>query len=139
MRHQRGIYFFALLVVCCAPADTPIAQAQSAATPAGDSTRQDPLRPGAKQNWMNDALMNLLVDYYPEVQFQTYGSGATRENVLPYLKQLHLGYVCIYAKGPTGVDAEWDRVTLAGDAGELYSLYVSWDHDNSRLHELPNN
>ena len=51
---------------------------------------------------MNDALMNLLVDYYPEVQFQTYGSGATRKNVLPYLKQLHLGYVCIYAKGHSG-------------------------------------
>lgn len=52
--------------------------------------------------WMRDALMNLLVDYYPEVQFRPYGSGATRENVLPWLKQLKLGYICIYAKGHSG-------------------------------------
>ena len=55
-----------------------------------------------KQNWMNDAGMNLLVDYYPEVQFRPYGSGATRENVLPVLKELKLGYLCIYAKGHSG-------------------------------------
>lgn len=52
--------------------------------------------------WLRDASMNLLVDYYPEVQFRPYGSGATRANVLPWLKQLKLGYICVYAKGHSG-------------------------------------
>jgi hypothetical protein len=56
----------------------------------------------AKRNWLNDELMSLLVDYYPEVQFRAYGSGSTRKNVVPFLKQLRLGYLCIYAKGHSG-------------------------------------
>ncbi len=55
-----------------------------------------------RKNWLQDSAMNLLVDYYPEVQFRPYGSGATRENVVPFLKQLELGYLCIYAKGHSG-------------------------------------
>lgn len=51
---------------------------------------------------MNDAMMNLLVDYYTEVQFRPYGSGATRDNVVPFLKDLKLGYLCIYVKGHSG-------------------------------------
>ncbi len=51
-------------------------------------------RPGS---WLDDGMMNMLVDYYTEVQFRPYGSGATRENVVPFLKQLDLGYLCIYA------------------------------------------
>jgi hypothetical protein len=46
--------------------------------------------------------MNLLVDYYPEDQSRPYGSGCTRANTLPWLKQLKLGYLCIYAKGHSG-------------------------------------
>jgi len=57
---------------------------------------------GAKPNWLNDSIMNLLVDYYTEVQFRPYGSAATRENVLPVLRELALGYLCIYAKGHSG-------------------------------------
>ena len=63
-------------------------------------------RPGTpvrKSNaWIGDSMMNLLVDYYPEIQFRPYGTGATEANVLPFLKQLRLGYVCIYAKGHSG-------------------------------------
>ena len=55
-----------------------------------------------KRNWLNDSIMNLLVDYYPEVQFRPYGSAATRENVLPVLRELQPGYLCIYAKGHSG-------------------------------------
>ncbi len=47
-------------------------------------------------------MMNMLVDYYPEVQFRPYGSGATPANILPFLKELELGYLCIYAKGHSG-------------------------------------
>lgn len=53
-------------------------------------------------SWLDDCAMNLLIDYYTEVQFRPYGSGATRKNVVPWLKQLELGYVCIYAKGHSG-------------------------------------
>lgn len=56
----------------------------------------------SNNEWLRDASMNLLVDYYPEVQFRPYGSGATRANVLPWLKQLKLGYICVYAKGHGG-------------------------------------
>ncbi|OPZ86856.1 MAG: Alpha-L-fucosidase [bacterium ADurb.Bin429] len=52
--------------------------------------------------WLSDGMMNLLVDYYTEVPFRPYGSGATRENVLPVLRELDLGYICIYAKGHSG-------------------------------------
>ncbi|MHB9133285.1 MAG: alpha-L-fucosidase [Armatimonadota bacterium] len=55
-----------------------------------------------EQHWLSDSAMNLLVDYYTEVQFRPYGSGATRENVLPVLRDLELGYICIYAKGHSG-------------------------------------
>lgn len=60
-----------------------------------------------RKNWLQDSVMNLLVDYYPEVQFRPYGSGVTRENTLPWLKELGLGYVCIYAKGHSGYTS-WD-------------------------------
>jgi hypothetical protein len=53
-------------------------------------------------NWLNDSVMNLLVDYYTEVPFRPYGSGATRRNTVRWLKQLKLGYLCIYAKGHSG-------------------------------------
>jgi hypothetical protein len=43
------------------------------------------------------------------------------------------------ADEPTGVDAEWDGVRLAGDARQLYPLYCSWDQFNTRLGKLPNN
>jgi len=52
--------------------------------------------------WLDDTVFNLLIDYYTEVQFRPYGSGATRENVLPVLRDLQLGYVSIYAKGHSG-------------------------------------
>ena len=54
------------------------------------------------KEWLADSLMNMLVDYYPEIQFRPYGSVATRENVLPVLRDLQLGYYCIYAKGHSG-------------------------------------
>ena len=53
--------------------------------------------------WLNDGMMNLLVDYYTEVPFRPYGSGVTRENVVPFLKELELGYLVIYAKGHSGL------------------------------------
>lgn len=52
--------------------------------------------------WLADSMMNLLVDYYPEAQARPYGSGVTRENILPVLRELELGYICIYAKGHSG-------------------------------------
>ena len=52
--------------------------------------------------WLSDSMMNLLVDYYTEVQYRPYGSGVTRENVLPVLRELDLGYLCVYAKGHSG-------------------------------------
>jgi hypothetical protein len=60
-----------------------------------------------KQNWLADSAMNLLVDYYTEVPFRPYGSGCTTKNTLHWLKQLKLGYLCIYAKGHSGYTT-WD-------------------------------
>lgn len=57
--------------------------------------------------WLNDSVMNLLIDYYTEVQFRPYGSGATRRSTVRWLKQLQLGYLCIYAKGHSGYTS-WD-------------------------------
>ncbi|OPZ28515.1 MAG: Alpha-L-fucosidase [Lentisphaerae bacterium ADurb.BinA184] len=59
------------------------------------------------RTWLNDSIMNLLVDYYTEVQFRPYGSGASRRNTVHWLKQLKLGYLCIYAKGHSGYTS-WD-------------------------------
>ena len=64
---------------------------------------QPPAPPGVKPNaWFADSVFNLLVDYYPEVAFRPYGSGATPENVLPVLRDLQLGCIIIYAKGHSG-------------------------------------
>lgn len=52
--------------------------------------------------WLDNTIFNLLIDYYTEVQFRPYGSGAVRENVLPVLRDLNLGYLSIYAKGHSG-------------------------------------
>ena len=41
-------------------------------------------------DWFADSPFNLLVDYYPEVAFRPYASGATPENVLPVLRDLDL-------------------------------------------------
>ena len=54
------------------------------------------------QAWFADNPFNLLVDYYTEVPFRPYGSGATRENVLKVLQDLRPGYIIIYAKGHSG-------------------------------------
>ena len=54
------------------------------------------------RDWFKDSLFNLLVDYYPEVTCRPYGSGATRENVLPVLKKIKPGFIAIYAKGHSG-------------------------------------
>jgi len=53
-------------------------------------------------SWFSESLFNLLVDYYPEVPFRPYGSGATGDNVLPVLKELRPGCIIIYAKGHSG-------------------------------------
>ena len=72
---------------------TPVcaAAADQAADPASD--------PFA---WFADSPFNLLVDYYTEVPFRPYGSGASRENVLRMLRELQPGYIIIYAKGHSG-------------------------------------
>ena len=62
--------------------------------------RKNKTKPDAA--WLADSPFNLLVDYYTEVPFRPYGSGATRENVLPVLKELKPGYLVIYAKGHSG-------------------------------------
>ena len=54
------------------------------------------------RNWLENSAMNLLVDYYPELQFRPYGTTCTMDNTVPWLKQLDLGYLCIYAKGHGG-------------------------------------
>jgi hypothetical protein len=61
----------------------------------------------SKNNWLNDSMMNLLIDYYTEVQFRPYGSGATYQQTVDWLRQLNPGYVCIYAKGHSGYTS-WD-------------------------------
>ena len=50
-------------------------------------------KPAPAATWLADSAMNLLVDYYPEIQFRPYGSGATRRNVVPFLKQLEISFV----------------------------------------------
>lgn len=76
--------------------------------PVSEHTLRFPVSaPARAGSWLDDSIMNLLVDYYPEVQFRPYGSACTRENTLPWLKQLRLGYLCIYAKGHSGYTT-WD-------------------------------
>ena len=58
--------------------------------------------PTDPKTWLADSMMNLLVDYYPEIYFRPYGSGSVREELLPVLRDLELGYICIYAKGHGG-------------------------------------
>ena len=82
-----------------------------------------------KSGWLQNGMMNLLVDYYPEVQFRPYGSGATSENVVPFLKQLDLGYLCIYAKGHSGYTT-WpsslrtQHTLLGGDMPKAFRQYT---------------
>jgi|GEM_PF-1088849 len=54
------------------------------------------------KSWLNNSMMNLLIDYYPEIQFRPYGTGCTLDNTVPWIRDLDLGYVCIYAKGHSG-------------------------------------
>ncbi|MGD0092542.1 MAG: alpha-L-fucosidase [Planctomycetota bacterium] len=56
----------------------------------------------ADTSWFSGSLFNLLVDYYTEVPFRPYGSGATPEHVEKVLKDLQPGYIIIYAKGHSG-------------------------------------
>ncbi len=82
-----------------------------------------------KKSWLDEGVMNLLVDYYPEVQFRPYGSGATRKNVVPFLKQLDLGYLCIYAKGHSGYctwpsSLKTQHNMLGGDMPKLFRAYT---------------
>jgi len=58
-------------------------------------------------HWLRASMMNLLVDYYTEVQFRPYGSECDLAETVEWLKQLRLGYLCIYAKGHSGYTS-WD-------------------------------
>jgi len=75
---------------------------------AGDATpepgRKYELFPdiAAARQWFDRTLFNLVVDYYPETPSRPYGTGATPQNVLPVLNDLHLGCVIVYAKGHSG-------------------------------------
>ena len=112
------------------------------------------------KDWLADSMMNLLVDYYPEVPFRPYGSAATRENVLPVLRELELGYLCIYAKGHSGyttwpqqpahgayhAGAGYAALLPRGDAGAGYKLVLYYSglldgiaglrHPEWRMHNL---
>src|SRR5215217_188162 len=57
--------------------------------------------PGPK-SWFASEPFNMLIDYYPEIASRPYGSGATRENILPVLRDLDLGFIIVYAKGHGG-------------------------------------
>jgi hypothetical protein len=76
------------------------------------------------RNWLHDQTFNLLIDYYPEVPVRPYGSGATRENLLRWLRPLDLGYVCIYAKGHSG------RTTYQSELGTAHPMLA---HDMPAL------
>lgn len=60
------------------------------------------MRLSVDESWFADSPFNMLIDYYPEVSPRPYGSGATRENILPVLRDLDLGFVIVYAKGHGG-------------------------------------
>ncbi len=75
--------------------------------------------------WLSESAFNLLIDYYTEVLSRPYGSGASRKNILPWLKQLDLGYVCIYAKGHSGYTTwrsslKTEHPMLAQDMPDLF-------------------
>ena len=87
-------------------------------------------------SWLADASFNLLVDYYPEVQCRPYGTGATRENVVPFLKELELGYLCIYTKGHSGYTTwnsslQTQHTQLGQDMPKAFRAYTR--ETNTRL------
>lgn len=55
-----------------------------------------------QESWLKNSAFNLLVDYFASVPYRPYGTGATFENVVPFLKELQPGYLCVYAKGGPG-------------------------------------
>jgi len=76
-------------------------------------------------SWFADSILNLLVDYYTEVPFRPYGSGATPDHVEKVLTDLQPGYIIIYAKGhsgrttfPSSLKTEHEK--LAGDMLDLF-------------------
>lgn len=76
-------------------------------------------------DWLTAGSMNLLVDYYPEVQFRPYGSGVEYGRLVEWLRRLDLGYICIYAKGHSGYTTWHGSLhtahrMLARDMPELY-------------------
>ena len=54
------------------------------------------------RKWFGESQFNFLIDYYTEIPFRPYGSGATRANILPVLKKMQPGFVLVYAKGHSG-------------------------------------
>ena len=56
----------------------------------------------AARAWLHESQFNLLMDYWTFAVGRPYGSGCTRDNVLPALRQIRPGFLVIYAKGETG-------------------------------------
>ena len=71
--------------------------------PADHSSSPSPELAAARK-WFAGNSFNLAVDYWGTDWVDTlpYGSGYTRENFLPLLKELDLGFIQIYAKGESG-------------------------------------
>ena len=79
--------------------------------------------------WFSDSIFNLLVDYYTEIPFRPYGSGATPANVLPVLRDLQPGCLIIYAKGHSGTTSfpsalKTEHVMLGRDMGQAFREYT---------------
>ncbi len=51
---------------------------------------------------MAQSVFSLAIDYWTFVQNAPYGSGATRENLLPALRSIKPGFLFVYAKGESG-------------------------------------
>lgn len=84
---------------------------------------------GPANAWFSNSLFNLLVDYYPEVPFRPYGTGATPENVLPVLRDLQLGCIIVYAKGHSGTTTfpsslKTEHPLLGRDMPEAFRRYT---------------
>lgn len=69
-----------------------------------DPSQSPSVELAAARKWFSGSLFNLAVDYWGTdwVDSIPYGSGYTRENLLPILKELDLGFIQIYAKGESG-------------------------------------
>ena len=91
-------------------ANSPAAAEAASPGPRPTADEASTYNPENVKAWFDQTYFNMVVDYYTEAPERPYGTGFTRDNLLPSLKAARPGFILYYGKGHSGTTAFKSRL-----------------------------